>query len=341
VRVPLAQVDGPIACEELPLPVVHYPRRGVFLGFAEEEDTPPVLCACARPAIEQAIRLRDVRANARGAHLALEPALLPDCLAEQVVAHPDDPLSALVFRRAVCHRCNLAQPTLRYCHELEGGRFFQYYGWYVAQAYYRYGIDADALAYLPDVCPAELSPYLETIAHTARLLGDAPWEETDKASAGSGLPRLHAASLPLAARRMAARHYRSACVSLDRAIENAVRQEFGFRAVGEGWVSETMLYQIVCRLYPETYVLRRQRPAWLDGLELDIYLPELGLALEYQGQQHYHPVAAWGGEEALRELQARDARKADLCARQGVMLVTVDYTEPLSETYVRERIQRG
>jgi hypothetical protein len=27
-----------------------------------------------------------------------------------------------------------------------------------------------------------------------------------------------------------------------------------------------------------------------------------------------------------------------LCARQGVVLVTIDYTEPLSEIYVRERV---
>jgi hypothetical protein len=145
----------------------------------------------------------------------------------------------------------------------------------------------------------------------------------------------------VAARRYTARQYRRACTSLDRAIENAVRQEFGFRPVGEGWVGETMLYHIVARLYAEVDVRRRQRPAWLDGLELDIYLPEEGLALEYQGQQHFHPVKAWGGEEALRAVQARDARKAALCAERAVTLVAIDYTEPLSEGYVAERVREA
>jgi hypothetical protein len=343
VRVPSAAVDGPFVCERLPYPVVHYPRRGVWIGFAADEDALPALCDCARPALENAIRLRaervaSSRPDASSAH-TLDPSWLPDRLAEWVGKHAGSLSASVPFLRAACHRCNLAPPTLRYCHDLEGGRFLQYYGWYVAQAYYRYGIDPDTLAYLPNVCPEELLPYVETIAHTARLLGDAHWEKAAEVDPRSGLPGLHAASLPVAARRSASRAYRRACSSLDRAIENTVRQEFGFRPVGEGWVSEAMLYQIVRHLYPDAVVLRQQRPAWLEGLELDVYLPELNLAFEYQGQQHYHAVKVWGGEEALRELRARDAHKVALCAQQGVRLVTIDYTEPLSETYVRDRVQ--
>jgi len=341
--VPSAPVDGPFVREQLPYPVVHYPRRGVLLGFAGDADALPSLCACARAALENAMRLRAQRMARNGADVvpeqALDPSWLPDRLAEWVRGRAVAPLSLIPFRRAACHRCNLAPPTLRYCHEVEGGRFLQYYGWYVAQAYYRYGIDPDTLAYLPDVCPEELRPYVETIAHTARLLGDAPWERSAGPDVRSSAPGLHVASLPVAVHRFTARQYRRACASLDRAIENAVRQEFGFRPVGEGWVSETMLYQIVRHLYPETSVLRRQRPAWLGGLELDVYLPDLELAFEYQGQQHFHPARAWGGEEAVRGVQERDARKAELCAQQGVTLVAIDYTEPLSETYLRERVQ--
>jgi hypothetical protein len=345
VRVPSAPVDGPFVHEQLPYPVVHYPRRGVWIGFASDEDALPALCACARPALENAIRLRAERLapgrSGVSSANALDPSWLPDRLAEWGEKEAGSPFALIPFLRAACHRCNLAPPALRYCHDLEGGRFLQYYGWYVAQAYYRYGIDPDTLAYLPDVCPEGLLPYVETIAYTARLLGDAPWKEAAASDSGSSLPGLHAASLPVAAHRSASRAYRRACGSLDRAIENTVRQEFGFRPVGEGWVSETMLYQIVRHLYPDTPVLRRQHPPWLNGLELDVYLPDLSLAFEYQGQQHYHPVKVWGGAEALRDLQARDAHKAALCAQQGVTLVTIEYTEPLSEIYVRERVQGG
>ena len=73
----------------------------------------------------------------------------------------------------------------------------------------------------------------------------------------------------------------------------------------------------------------------LGRLELDVYVPGAELAFEYQGQQHFYAIEAWGGEEALSKVQERDARKARLCAEHGVTLITVDYTEPLTETYIR------
>jgi hypothetical protein len=122
-------------------------------------------------------------------------------------------------------------------------------------------------------------------------------------------------------------------------VENIVREEFGFRKVGESWVSETLLYQIVRQIFEDHEVVRHHRPSWLEGLELDIFLPAERLAFEYQGQQHYHPVKAWGGQKALEELQARDARKADICEQLGIELVTVDYTEPLTEDHIRKVLQ--
>ena len=130
------------------------------------------------------------------------------------------------------------------------------------------------------------------------------------------------------------------------AVEMALWSMLGARPVtmlawesfGEGWVSETLLYQVVRRVYAGHEVLRRDRPSWLGGLELDIHVPELHLAFEYQGQQHYHPVAAWGGAEALASVQERDRRKAAACAARHVMLVAIDYTEPLTEDHVRARV---
>ena len=71
-------------------------------------------------------------------------------------------------------------------------------------------------------------------------------------------------------------------------------------------------------------------------MELDIYVPRFRVGVEYQGQQHYHSVEAWGGEEALRKTQERDALKVELCKQAGVKLVTVDYTEPLTDEHIRQ-----
>jgi hypothetical protein len=122
--------------------------------------------------------------------------------------------------------------------------------------------------------------------------------------------------------------------ALTKEIENLVRQEFGFKNVGEGWVSETLLFQVVCQIFSGYQVLRHHRPRWLKGLELDIYIPDLRFALEYQ-QQHFHLVKAWGGEDALDQLVARDVLKAELCDDFGITLIAVDCSEPLTEEHVR------
>jgi hypothetical protein len=121
-------------------------------------------------------------------------------------------------------------------------------------------------------------------------------------------------------------------------IENIVRQEFGFRNVGEGWVSETLLFQIVKRILSDEKILRHYRPDWLEGLELDVFVPSLNLAFEYQGQQHFHPISLWGGSNGLQNLQERDKRKAKLCAKNGISLIAIDYTEPLTENYIRKTL---
>jgi hypothetical protein len=109
--------------------------------------------------------------------------------------------------------------------------------------------------------------------------------------------------------------------------------------VGEAWVSESILSQIVSRLLPGEPLVRHHRPEWLEGLELDIWLPGRQVGIEYQGAQHFHAIDAWGGAKALADLRRRDARKARLCAAHGVVLITVDYAEPLTEEYVRHRLE--
>lgn len=115
-----------------------------------------------------------------------------------------------------------------------------------------------------------------------------------------------------------------------------IPQKFRFNKDSEGSVGENFLYQILCQIFPDHLVIRHHRPAWLLGLELDIYLPALNLAFEYQGQQHFYPIKAWGGEKALKNIQERDARKAGICKQVGTKLIQISYTEPLTEDYIRQ-----
>lgn len=65
--------------------------------------------------------------------------------------------------------------------------------------------------------------------------------------------------------------------------------------------------------------LEDYRPAWLEGLELDFFYPDHGLAFEFNGDQHYCPTRL-GDVIAQRK---RDARKRAICKQVGVKLITL------------------
>ena len=102
---------------------------------------------------------------------------------------------------------------------------------------------------------------------------------------------------------------------------------------------ETILYYIIESLYPDKTIHRHYRPDFLHGLELDIYIDELKIGVEYQGIQHFRPVKYWGGEESFRKLQERDKRKKQICDNLGIKLIYFNYDEDLSDDYVFEKLR--
>ncbi|CAE7421952.1 unnamed protein product [Symbiodinium sp. CCMP2592] len=66
-------------------------------------------------------------------------------------------------------------------------------------------------------------------------------------------------------------------------------------------------------------------PPFLERLQLDGYCLDLGLAFEYQGEQHYDPehYFHFGEPSSFRAQQERDARKVNLCMEAGVRLLIV------------------
>lgn len=76
------------------------------------------------------------------------------------------------------------------------------------------------------------------------------------------------------------------------------------------------------------------RPVWLDRLELDGYNPELGIAFEYNGQQHYKKSNSWHeSEEKFLAQQERDRRKAEICKERGILLLVIPYTVKYKDLY--------
>ncbi|MFD1745032.1 hypothetical protein ACFSE1_06100 [Rhizobium helianthi] len=106
------------------------------------------------------------------------------------------------------------------------------------------------------------------------------------------------------------------------------------------WVREAEMHGIVKKLFPDHVVMREASPSWLGRQRLDVFIPTLNLALEHQGEQHYRPVSAFGGEEALKRATERDEIKRRLCRENGVHLVEIGFDEPLTAATLRTRLRR-
>jgi len=108
-----------------------------------------------------------------------------------------------------------------------------------------------------------------------------------------------------------------------REMENSLREKNGIPEIGEGWLSESQLYNTIKNRFPNEEVIFHARPEWLKPQHIDVYLPEKKIALEYQGEQHRIPVEFFGGEESFVTQQERDKRKKLLCEQNNVKLIEV------------------
>lgn len=123
-------------------------------------------------------------------------------------------------------------------------------------------------------------------------------------------------------------------------IENEVREVFDYPRIGEKWISETILFKIVSTMFSPLEVIHHYRGIELQGLELDVWVPEIQLGIEYQGEQHYQPISHWGGEDGLKKRQENDRKKKALCSQAGYTLVEFHYSEELSEEAIRKRLSQ-
>lgn len=120
------------------------------------------------------------------------------------------------------------------------------------------------------------------------------------------------------------------------AAEDAFRRERAIPEIGRGWASEVALLDLVRTVWPSA--IHQWRPAFLGLQSIDIHVPELQLAIEYQGQQHYEPIALFGGEEGLAMTQARDEKKRALLEHQGVRLLEWHFDEPMTRARLVARL---
>ena len=288
----------------LPLPWAVYPNHyGTFFVFGKSPDGPFFFCDCARPALENLIDLnrRFKRSNnANPLRMAVLDSLhVPDLVASAALKSPEEPFRSFSFSPKLCHRCTGHPPSLRFCHEMYGDPFKQGFGWYINLASLSKGVSPWAPHhFIERVCPSDVRTDIDAYLKV--------WEQV------AALDKIDRSSPEFKRWLELRKELRKCRGDIERHFVSDAREYFGFKRVGDGWVSETLLYTLVRELLPDHRIQRHFRPEWLEGLELDIFLPDVMLGIEYQGEQHASPIEIFGGAGGHAALKERDARKEAL-----------------------------
>lgn len=129
-------------------------------------------------------------------------------------------------------------------------------------------------------------------------------------------------------------------IILLREAENDVRNRLGIPQIGEGWVSEMILGEIlkaICQSHNVT-LNHLKKFTWLKRQHLDFYIPEWGVGIEYMGEQHYHQIDFFGGKISLQRTRERDLRKKILCSTHKIPIIYIRYDENLSPSQLESRL---
>ena len=285
--------------EALPLPVVYYTKYGI-LGFKTDLNEKIIyFCSCFMNAIKNYIELRLKSGKLENGIFSQGylPQEFINYIGDKNFIINDKIFNEFQFKDSICHECNKKVPRGYYD---SNNIKLKKIGWYINKRCFEYGVDTSGYILLEDKLPV----YLKVLTNLDIYTGDLD------------VKLLHVNDrLKIYDKRKNA---------IYNEIENEVRNIFGFKKIGEEWVSETTLYYEIKNSFPDIDVIHHGKPKWLGKQHLDIWIPELRIAIEYQGEQHSNPVSAFGGEEAYLKNIERDKRKYELCKENNVNLIYVE-----------------
>lgn len=89
------------------------------------------------------------------------------------------------------------------------------------------------------------------------------------------------------------------------------------------WVSEFKLYLLLKIIFPDAEY--QYSAAWLEHQIIDIFIPSINCAVEYQGTQHYEAVEYFGGGEKLDVQKNMDNLKRERCKANNIQLLEWPY----------------
>ena len=109
------------------------------------------------------------------------------------------------------------------------------------------------------------------------------------------------------------------------------------------WINEELVYNLTKKIFKGYNVISHHSPSFLISsfggqMHYDVFIAKLNIAIEYQGKQHFEPVAYFGGEESFKKCCQRDIDKKMLSDKYGVGLVYINYNEEITEQLIKERV---
>ena len=85
---------------------------------------------------------------------------------------------------------------------------------------------------------------------------------------------------------------------------------------------EEKFYNLLVKEFPNLTILNNDK-TMLKGLEVDIAIPSLKLAIEWNGIVHFKPIY---GEDKLNKIQNRDAEKLQIACNKNINLIVISDT---------------
>ena len=108
----------------------------------------------------------------------------------------------------------------------------------------------------------------------------------------------------------------------------------GCPVCGANMISEEKLFQCIHDKFHDA--IHGYKPSFLGRQSLDIYIPSINVAVEYQGRQHFEPISRFGGEKEFSLCVERDIRKKKLCSDNGLSLIYFTYERRYPKEYIGE-----
>ena len=106
--------------------------------------------------------------------------------------------------------------------------------------------------------------------------------------------------------------------------------------------SEDALYELLVERYGRADIIRQKEiNDGISSLFLDFYIGSLGMAIEYNGEQHYMPATWWHWtKEDFENQTKRDERKRAFCESHGIKLLEIDGRQYGFDKIKRKKFKR-